>query len=818
MMKKNMLAGLVILAIIPASLTSLHEEGRNQVPDRHLITKTGVCPPFYLYSENGSLIDPVHGINGQLPYSPRQTCGKCHDYDKITEGFHFQQGKDEMASGVYAERYQWASTPGNYGGNWCSPAPLYSYLSPKENASVTEMDMTSFTFITNGCGTCHPGGGSFEFDRNGKHYPEAMKELEYTDGGANDFDGDYYQAHWGKSGVGEGDCMLCHLPEYDFKGRNAHLLKWNFAWMATAGSGLAAITGSVKDSVPHTVTYDISKFDKEGKLSMHLVREPRNETCLNCHAKPQWKKRGASFTAETDVHMAKGMKCVDCHPAGSIATDERINGKEVHQFGKGDDPGGHVRDDLDNTMRTCTDCHLTGYLNAPIANHSWLPSFHLDDLSCQACHIPERRVKAALAQVSDVYNPGTKISPPPKYIWTFYDQHMNYWNHYGEISMFTAADQPSDPFIPQYAKYKDQIFPVNPVHSAWPGIYTPGKPGLHQPRMKDVYAMWTKHRKDQTFFPELALIRDDNGDSIPEVNRPEEIDAVINSLTDYLTGIGYDFTNRQVVWVNNDRMYKNGTTWEVLDKEEWESSPYASVYKYNHDVSPAKAGLGAKGCTECHSFSSPLFYASVVKYPFGEDGNPVFEPQYKRMGMSGFFVWLSAFREQILKSIEYPAFLFLVVIIILAILLQANRTAGFLRITATTLWITYGILLAAFLLIYLKPDLNSYILPERMWMDKNHFWISGLAILAGIYTCLEMRKAGKKPGWPYRLQNISIWIAVVSGLLMMIRFEAVDMLVRLAYSVFDVSVVISIFLTICYFIGGTKQKAFFMGFRQSFDE
>ncbi|MBN1200185.1 MAG: hypothetical protein JXA23_12590, partial [Bacteroidales bacterium] len=366
--------------------------------------------------------------------------------------------------------------------------------------------------------------------------------------------------------------------------------------------------------------------------------------------------------------------------------------------------------------------------------------------------------------------------------------------------------------------YKDQIFPVNPVHSAWPGIYTPGKPGLHQPRMKDVYAMWAKHQKDQAVFPELALIRDDNGDSIPEVKRPEEIDALIHSLTDYLKGIGYDLSARQVVWVNNDRMYKNGMTYEVLDKEEWESSPYASVYKYNHDVSPAKAGLGIKGCTECHSFSSPMFYSMVVKYPFGEDGNPVFEPQYKRMGISGFFVWMSAFREQIVKSVEYPAFFFLVVIILLAILLQVNRTAGFLSITGTTLWIIYGVLLAAFLLIYLKPDLNSYILPERMWLDKNHFWISGLAILAGIYTCLAMRKAGKKPGWLYHLQNISIWIAVVSGLLMMIRFEAIEPIVNLAYTVFDVSVVIGIFLTICYFIGGTKQKAFYMGFRQGFDE
>jgi hypothetical protein len=109
------------------------------------------------------------------------------------------------------------------------------------------------------------------------------------------------------------------------------MANYNFRWLATAGSGLAKVEGSVKDTIDVKVTYDLSKFSADGKVSMHLVREPRNETCLNCHSKPQWKKRGASFTEFTDVHIAKGMKCVDCHVSGSMATDSRIKGKEVHR-------------------------------------------------------------------------------------------------------------------------------------------------------------------------------------------------------------------------------------------------------------------------------------------------------------------------------------------------------------------------------------------------------------------------------------------------------------------------------------------------------
>ena len=30
------------------------------------------------------------------PYSPKQTCGACHDYERITSGYHFQQGWDRV--------------------------------------------------------------------------------------------------------------------------------------------------------------------------------------------------------------------------------------------------------------------------------------------------------------------------------------------------------------------------------------------------------------------------------------------------------------------------------------------------------------------------------------------------------------------------------------------------------------------------------------------------------------------------------------------------------------------------------------------------
>jgi hypothetical protein len=756
---------------------------------------TGVCPPFNLYDEDGNLIDPMHDINATMPYSPKQTCGKCHDYNKITEGFHFQQGKGESPTPTMVQRYQWVTSPGNYGGTWCSPAPVYRQLANKTNASARTIDMTSFDFVTATCGTCHPGGGPLEFDRDGKRYDRWMKDSSsrLTPGGENHLDGDYYKARWSETGVLEADCMLCHLPEYDYKGRNTQLEKLNFKWAATQASGLATIEGSIKDKNPIAVHYDASKFDTTGKLSLHLVREPRNETCLNCHAKPDWKKRGTTFSARRDVHIAAGLKCVDCHPAGSHAADERVRGKEVHQFGKGDDPSGNVRNDLDNTVRDCKDCHLTGYLNAPIAKHGWLPSLHLEKIACQTCHINERPIKSALVQVSDVYNSGAKISPPPKHIWTFYDQNMNYWNHYGELNMFTAKDEPTDPSRPIVARYKGMIYPVNPVHSAWPAILTDGKPGLDQPTMKDVFTMWTGHNADSTVYPLLSSITDDNGDGIPEVNRVVEIDAIITSVEQSLQKTGYDLAGKRIVWVNNDRVYTDGSHFTTLSKEDYESSPYASVYKYSHDVAPAKAALGEKGCSDCHSFSAPFFQAEIVKYPFGIDGKPVTEEQHTRLGLSAFTVAAGAFREQVLKSILYVG-LGLLVIGILAGLITTFLVGTFPRpklddAFRTTFVLLFAAATLAAGLIAIRPDLSSMILPDRLWLDSHHFAISMIVLLLGLYTLSWMKAA--HVGSPVRTVSAGLivtflGVSIVTGLLMLLK---VDALRSISYTLFDLSIV-----------------------------
>jgi len=55
------------------------------------------------------------------PYSPKQTCGGCHDYDHITQAYHFQQGRTDGHGKVIAkddyfeDGRTFLQSPGMYG-------------------------------------------------------------------------------------------------------------------------------------------------------------------------------------------------------------------------------------------------------------------------------------------------------------------------------------------------------------------------------------------------------------------------------------------------------------------------------------------------------------------------------------------------------------------------------------------------------------------------------------------------------------------------------------------------------------------------------
>lgn len=78
----------------------------------HAGSKT--CGSFYLRNDNGDVINPLSGENGDQPFSTRKTCGACHDYDLITKGYHFQQGWDRISDSFNKEK-PWELSDGMMG-------------------------------------------------------------------------------------------------------------------------------------------------------------------------------------------------------------------------------------------------------------------------------------------------------------------------------------------------------------------------------------------------------------------------------------------------------------------------------------------------------------------------------------------------------------------------------------------------------------------------------------------------------------------------------------------------------------------------------
>ncbi len=118
LIKKIFGSKIVFLIVLVAVLAGGQSDGKSSPYNDASRDAIGVCPPFNLLDAKGNIIDPINCINADVPYSPKQTCGKCHDYDKITGGYHFQQGKGETLPPEFKKRYPWTTSPAQYGGRW----------------------------------------------------------------------------------------------------------------------------------------------------------------------------------------------------------------------------------------------------------------------------------------------------------------------------------------------------------------------------------------------------------------------------------------------------------------------------------------------------------------------------------------------------------------------------------------------------------------------------------------------------------------------------------------------------------------------------
>jgi len=549
----------------------------------------------------------------KIPYSPKRTCGECHNYEQITRGYHFQQGRTDgpgniVISDSFDIKYRWNLSNGMYGKH----LPIYfdmTQLAKKSNKSPSEIDKSSFWYVEN-CGICHPGGGWGEYDRKGiLYYNEENKKFGYEiSGDQPEIDGDYtqismgnlkYGAPWDQSGLNEADCLMCHLKGYRWTERGATLRGRFFKFGPTVGAGWANIKVSqdiFKNLKVDELEVDYNKKDVADfeNLQIHILKSTPDDNCLFCHEISDGKKRGLKWSIETDIHKAKNLECISCHPSDN-----------EHNFAKGNSLNQTVRDDLDNTMNTCEDCHYKRKdKKAPRYKHPFSPR-HMKIIACQTCHIPY------------LLNPADLV----------YDHSS------GETIIYNTtrflSNNPIDPkkslseinpliWYPSLKMERGKIIPVNSIIP----IYW-GDLDEKTNEVKPIYLWKIRDLKK-------PIIKDENGDGIPEINNYEEIKAFLKILK------GNDrFGNpiaKQPVLIKGEFLYRLDKRGE-LEKIKHETAQLINL-SISHNVVSGNQVIGSRGCRDCHSKDSKFFLRKILIDPYDEKGRPIYREAWENMGFN----------------------------------------------------------------------------------------------------------------------------------------------------------------------------------------
>ncbi len=141
------------------------------------------------------------------------------------------------------------------------------------------------------------------------------------------------------------DCLMCHSPGYS---RTVAKNEDGKAYL-TAAEGVDILAAAQN------------------------AQRPTNATCGFCHLRaaggPNF-KHGDFPTPETDVHVAGGLQCVDCHQSSE------------HKIGGG---GYMIAQEATDIVVACENCHS----NAPHeGDEAGALNSHTARVACQTCHIP----------------------------------------------------------------------------------------------------------------------------------------------------------------------------------------------------------------------------------------------------------------------------------------------------------------------------------------------------------------------------------------------------------------------------------------------
>lgn len=336
-----------------------------------------------LYDERGVVIQPDD--KPVVPFSTRETCRQCHDYARVSAGWHFNPASDSIAPGRAGEPWIYVNRAA------VTQIPL-SYRRWLGTYSPDRIGMSSFKFVST-FGRQAAGGGVGEDER-----------FETPDDALR----------WEISGKLDVNCLSCHdaEPGHNQAEYAQQTTRQNFRWAAAASSGFASMRGAARDmpnnydmygialpekpdAIPPALSYNRSRFDDRDRVLFDIARRVPAVRCYFCHSAkvidPVYPDR---WESDEDVHLRAGMTCVDCHRNG-------LNHMMVR---------GYEGESLLPAL-TCKGCHMdNGRMGAPRPLHVGIPAVHFDKLTCTACHSgpwPDRttlRVKTARAHSLGIPN------------------------------------------------------------------------------------------------------------------------------------------------------------------------------------------------------------------------------------------------------------------------------------------------------------------------------------------------------------------------------------------------------------------------------
>jgi len=325
-----------------------------------------------LYDEDGGKIVPQD--RASLPFSARKTCGGCHDYEKISHGWHFDYAEAGVDRGRPAQPWIWMDERTG------TQIPV-SQRGWTNTWKIEALGISPWEFMKQ-FGRHLPGGGL----------------------GETSDDMDDPTARWSVSGHIEINCLVCHSGSemYNNSEWAKQVGRENFRWAATAASGLGDVGGMAsrvaptwdvyqgpnKDdstfAVAPFVRYDLGQFNRKSLAFIDIAAMPQDKRCLYCHSVAEVGK--SRKDVDWDVHSRGGMNCVECHRNGM---DHMVTRGIEAAAGQG---SGKLAE-----VSSCRGCHLGGdakdglaspggRLGAPYPKHKGFPAIHFEKLTCTACH------------------------------------------------------------------------------------------------------------------------------------------------------------------------------------------------------------------------------------------------------------------------------------------------------------------------------------------------------------------------------------------------------------------------------------------------